>query len=903
MSPLDDDNLISRSLAVRLTAQFDKFNLEYFGPPEGVGGASDHSPPVPIERILHTSHGGLTSVSFFGQNQSPVVSDALYTIGGDFVTAIACNETILVSIGSLKTTIRSDSIITNICLLSAELILVFTASGVGLYPTTGGPRLAQHEISESRKTVNRVVPVSPTQVVASTTDGAVYIISWAVGNIISHQLMIAPNEVSLGVEICGLAFRNQESLLTIIGSVAIIILDLTIVDKPKLVYKKTIRSVLSEDDAVWIDDSRLVLPNRGLCLVRTGNGFDSTSIENRSICKKLSDNILMLAGAPAADHISGITLGQIEPTGSIQALPGEHQLPGTDWMLLVPRQGVDGRLIFLVVAFRRSAELVVDIYKSEVMKWIEYVFSLSHSEKYLEAIDLLIQLRQGKLPLLADTLETLSDQSVIVGIVSKYLKNSSSDQIRMDRVVVLASLFGLVEEVGDIFETNSFSLKKNDFYSCLIHLVINRILPTTSLTQETVTRAITACTNSPTIDSFVAMVIVKGGKGGEVLVDTNKVVRIATANDWPESIVVIHTRLLHDHIFPLKYWLTTNRLDPDLAAYYLYCLSRCRRFPCMDIDSGEYSGVIRALIHEEQSTFESILSRDPNAVLDCIGWDLSEVLGNRFPVYAIKCAIARNEKVNVQLAIETLIKQSELSLILAILDKDNGSPVSANELGLIFKQLVKADSMTDSQIIKFSTKFNLPLEDCLSVCLAASRSEVAVKLLGTKGEMDRAITLIEQEESSFEKKLDLATWLTSKSRKGDDSLIGLWASLLNDSHGGHLVTENVRAARALACSVDVFLLASRVNCIAHKAWLMEIFKSTNRILQQAVNVSAIDVGTQFRILANNSSVKSKGISVTASICHSCLDPITTSKSSLMLFSCGHIVHNHCGDRTACPVCN
>jgi hypothetical protein len=221
----------------------------------------------------------------------------------------------------------------------------------------------------------------------------------------------------------------------------------------------------------------------------------------------------------------------------------------------------------------------------------------------------------------------------------------------------------------------------------------------------------------------------------------------------------------------------------------------------------------------------------------------------------------------------------------------------------IFTQLLTTN---DDQVVRFALKFDLPMDDCVNSAIKSGRIDAAVKLLAKTKHVDRALSLIRQQMNSDEK-TRLAVWITDRfAAKTNDphKFNELWQSM-----DFSLLMTNTDVARCLSVSgIDLIMLATSVPDISAKAWLMKLYKHNLDLLAQASSVSALDVGMKFAFLAKTDCSRSKGIPVTASICHACLDPVTaTSKATsrrpdLMLFSCGHIVHRSCGDQTGCPVC-
>jgi hypothetical protein len=545
------------------------------------------------------------------------------------------------------------------------------------------------------------------------------------------------------------------------------------------------------------------------------------------------------------------------------------------------------------------------IHKISVTKWIENIFSLVHAEKFSEAISLLLALKRGHMPLLMDSRESLDDQTLIVGIAGKCLK-----KVDMVHVVELAAEFKALDEVCEILVAGT----KADFFQQVRNLTVSGRIQITSLSQEIVMKAIEYASNTDELDAFISSIIIRSKS--EILLDTNQVIRTATAKDLGMAVALIHIHLLHDHMYPIKYWLSAGKCE--LISYYLYCLSRGLRFPCMD-QSVETTEVVKNLIIEERSVFEKIVLADPHMVLNCIGWGLEEELRaicmqhpdlqEPLAIFELKSAISDDRldaflenRIQVSECVKMLVKNSETDLVLTLLERKN-SQVSNDVVLMVFETLL-AESADSDQVIRFAMRFNLDTDRVVQGALGKDRTDVAVKMFARKQRLKEALDVLTKVKD-YELKRSLVVWITDRFAKTapQDKLIDLWLQVLGASDD---VMNNIAATRALATSgIDLILLASRADDMSHKAWLMNINQHNLDLIAQACAVSAYDVGTQFSIMSKTDSARSKGISITASICHSCLDPISaksSKKHDIMLYSCGHIVHSACGDRTGCPVC-
>ena len=888
---------MTTSLRTIFTALREKFNQEYFSQGgEGNTYSTTLRPPIPVERVIVSSFQQLSSVEFFGQDDRRSLGQAQGRIFAstleEKIIIVGSQQTLLLTFlpSGSTSSFQVPSLITGgLCLLSPERLLIFLESGISLF-TLAGAQLANHQLPNQQR-ITHSLAVSEYQAVVATSDNALYIISTSSEPTISHQLMIAPSETSLG-KIRSIASSSQ-NMLCVVGSAAILILDLTVVDRPKLLFKKVSKSVSDSETGVWLG-STLLLAERGIILVPTGEGFQSKLLTVRFPERKLfalTDRVVALVGE------NQLRLGELVDD-RINVLETSHPLP-QNAEVIVPR---NSQSIFVVsIKPAGTNNINLDIHRASLVRWTDLVLSLCHSEKYCEAIALLLDLTCGHLPLLIDSRDSLVDPTLVVGLVGKFSKTPKFSQ-HEHLAVRLGSVCGCLEEVCETFSSRT----------AVLELVVKHEIPTSSLTQEIVMQTVNACVSHADIDAFIATVIVRGGRDGEVLVDTNQIVRIATARDFSKSIVLIHSYLLNDHLFPLKYWLIGEKVDMNLVCYYMHCLSTGRRFPCMEVPFPEGPEVMRSLVREERSLFEKIFLRDPETVVESIGYEFAEeikILASQHPdlkeivkVYQVKCAIANGEKIELKSVLPTLIARHELEVILDILE--DGSAVPPQDLMMIFEQLVKQNQ--PEKIVKFALKFKLSADECVAVCLKAGKRDIAVRILVKVGNVPEAVHIVAQEQE-FDRKIEMAVWVTCRGGKGnpEEAIQSLWRDLLLDPRS-ELLLNRSDVKVALAGAVDIFALVEHAPDLKLKAWLMDIQHAQHKLLKQAAAVAARDVGEQFVVLASSNSVRNKAVTVTASICHSCLDPITTAKSTkrneLMLFSCGHIVHSSCGDQTGCPVC-
>jgi hypothetical protein len=302
---------------------------------------------------------------------------------------------------------------------------------------------------------------------------------------------------------------------------------------------------------------------------------------------------------------------------------------------------------------------------------------------------------------------------------------------------------------------------------------------------------------------------------------------------------------------------------------------------------------------------------DQERFLDSVGYDIAvftrlvenNPLTDALVSYAIKAAVSRGslqdlfQQIPQNKCFQTLLKRGETPLLLKCLDTVRTSTTDL-DLMLILNQLLST-GCKDSEIFKFLTQFkhSLQLDKVVGLLKDKQRSVLAVNLLAERRDFDSAIKIMQQ----LEDKRPLLDFTQKFASYIDPAnLVSLWADFIQHNSSA---LDDVVVRALLASAVDLASLAHLSSDIQTQSKLIGILQSNQDLLIHSSCVSAIDVGEQFAKLAKQDSMKHKGVSITPSICHVCLDPISDSnRTDLFLFSCGHIMHSSCGVTSACSVC-
>jgi hypothetical protein len=536
----------------------------------------------------------------------------------------------------------------------------------------------------------------------------------------------------------------------------------------------------------------------------------------------------------------------------------------------------------------------LELHKVTVMKWMEIIHSLVHCEQFDQAMDLMAGLKEGSVPSLTDRNVDLEDSFRGEGMIILCKKILKSEDLNLERFAIFASKFsGLLDLFLDPY-----------LISTLPSLVISGTIPVVPCLTQTVVSRVVDSMRDAELDVFLAKVVLENGPQ---LIDTNKIIRLAAALDLKLTTVLLHIYLLHDTFFPLNY------LDHEEKLFYVFSMTRGLRYPCWDAPHAYQPPFAKLLLEECRSDFVQTMMKEENqdVFLDSIGFDMSlftflskghEVVSDALIVFGIKAAITEtslpeffNNKIPQKKCIEILLRNGEIKLLLRCLDFVHRD---SDLLQIILNELLLANS-ADCEIELFLSKFggSLQLHTVTNLLIKHSKPHLAaLSMFAERRDFDSALKIIHQ----IDHKLPVLVKFTSKFSHflEPSHLVSLWAACLGTP--SHL-TQDVRDL--LLAKVDLISLVKACSDIQIQSKLIELIHSGLDLLQHASNLNALDVGEQFSSLAKQDSMRNKGISITATICHVCLDPICDSKrTDILLFSCGHIIHSSCGDSKICSVC-
>jgi hypothetical protein len=260
-----------------------------------------------------------------------------------------------------------------------------------------------------------------------------------------------------------------------------------------------------------------------------------------------------------------------------------------------------------------------------------------------------------------------------------------------------------------------------------------------------------------------------------------------------------------------------------------------------------------------------------------------------------------------------LISRGDIETVLQILDQtDDASSLKKTEALQILERLVDSSAQAIDVVLKLISKFSdiLPLNEALQVLQQTRRLDVSVALLAKRGDFDAAVTILREKMiGSADVQTDevIRTIETLAKRYtplcDEDVLVDIWTDLFTSSR----IVDVASVAQVLPSGARLLQVIARLKGLGLQFGLLQIFEQRQALMIHAAAVSTVDVGRQFHVLAKQDIKRNRGTSVTASICHQCLDPLSSRSkkmSELLVFSCGHIVHSTCGDGLGkpCPVC-
>ena len=860
--------------------------------------------PVPIERILLSSialDGAESSVAHLLSNKTCCIS-----LNPESLIAIGLGKSLMVISDCVRKMVF-DSEIMNVLILGSSLkrICLFTEDTRMHLIDLKLEEMVEIQDSFLEKKIALSVAVSDYQAVVATECHALYIVSFVSSGSYPRkkpQLLISASESSLG-SILELQMCENRYFLAILASKSLIILDMHNLEKPKLIHKIAFHPD-SSSFCQFVFSTRLLLLSSGkFFLISWSSSTPPSQVELKvpdcmhsflADCRSLhavADNVVLVESQQDRE----LQLFQVWEDRVVNTCCGVRSfvLPRNSFIIR-SFQSSFSVSDHSLRSFVYSKEKGIEIHKISVLKWTEIIQSLIHCERFGQVIPLMLGIQSGAVPPLIDeTKDNILTSELVRMAARKYLKSEDFD---LKTFGIFASNFFLLEEyLGTL--------------SCVLpEMVLNGQVTVGSLTQLVVSRLVKEGENNcEQLDALLAKIILDKGPD---LIDTNQIVRVALALDLKLTAVLVHVHLLHDVVFPLTF------LQSDERLFYLYCLSNKLRYPTWT-SSEEYPpinlaeirpDILQSMRKENEDRFFNCLECDPElfTLFTKIGG-----ISDSLIIYGIKSAVSRITLkeffgvVSEKECLQILLKRGQISLFLKCLEYiDTTHEKGGFDPLVVFKQLLASNTCSDSEVSNFTeSKFgrSLKLDQIVHVLLDHKRNGLAVKLLAERRDFDSASKIIHN--LSKDEKPNLLVDYTQQfsSFLPSSDLCSLWTDLLAEEKTAILADSRIR--NVLLAKVDLFPLVKASIDIQTQNKLISLINSSHDILEHASNVSAIDVGEQFAKLAKQDSMRNKGVSITASICHVCLDPLSDAKKQdLLLFSCGHIIHSLCGDTKACSVC-
>lgn len=803
---------------------------------------------------------------------------------------------------------------------------------------SGDKIVCRHSIGSKEKAVTQIQAVSAAQCICATEEGSIFIISFSKNSknipTLNHQLLIAANPGTLG-RINGLSVT--EGFLGISSEKSVVVLDISVLEKPKLIFKMHTHS----ENLFWLPGRNILVKGKdGVAILvhNAAGSFDHTIVHARvdghhftqlasgSPVFLLENNRTIIIAELVVDVGKSFRLQLLERAS--HALPASIALCGSSLINVSgPRTG---QTILSVSLNAKSHSVVsIDLHFVQVMKWIEIIYSLAHSEKFIDAFSLLLDLDSNRTPLLLDrsTAELLKQQTFIQSLVEKFFKSDAFDE---SLFIVFAVSLGVLSDVTPVID----AISGDNWLNTVLDLACQGKVDPARLPHDVTKRVIEhaeKCVkegklSATSLDTFISFVVLRNG-----LIDTNQTIRIATGLDLEMATVLIHIYLLHDYVFPIQLFLSGPRsVDKSQVLYYLHCLSEQRRYPCQD-GPMEMHGRISRLLMDEPALVEKILALDEPGFLSVVGFDdalFDSIVSKRMRivgfsdellVYGVNSYLGANsgnkffKKYNKNSVLNILISRGDIETVLHILDQtDDASSVKKKEALQILERLVDSSAQSIEVVLKFISKFSeiLPLNDALAVLQQKRRLDVSVALLANRGDFDAAVMVLRDKMigSAYVQTDEVIRSIETLVKRytplcGEFVLVDIWTDLFKSSR----IVDVADVAQVLPSGARLLQVIARLEGLELQSELLNIFEKREALMIHAAVVSTVDVGRQFHVLAKQDIKRNRATSVTASICHQCLDPLSLSSkkmSDLLVFSCGHIVHSTCGDGIGkpCPVC-
>ena len=852
----------------------------------------------------------------------------ILTSAVDSTVAVATHTGDWVSIHGIHGKLSFSTQISQILLLSPSHLLVFALSGeILLIEVASGKQLAHYYIP------NRVgvhaVAVGDGKAIVGTSDGSVYILS-VTGTVMSHQLMIASNATTLGALV---AVATGPRLLAILGTRAVLVLDTEIVDKPKLVFKMALASSpTTTTQIVWCEAGLVLMSGESMTLIRSNAA--AGTFEQVPVRSTINGYRLYLVSGCVflIEKTRQIFMAELILTSGgyvMQVLPVPHTLP--DSFPLATSIVCAGKYSVSIRGKGTTSPLLsIDMHQIQATKWIEIVHSLIHSQKFEDAFALLAGLQAGTVPRLLDrpTSGLLADPEFLEMCASKYVRQTEKyNQHTLGVFCANFSLFPIFERLLDSTGDTRWPL-------WVMEMVLTGVIPARKLTRDLVKRVIESGeleakksdSAKARVDLFISIVVLSCGPV-DVLIDPNQTVRLATGLDLKFSTILIHLFLLNEAVLPVQYLVAASEWDD--AFYYMFALSSGLGYPCWEGRVASLTDHFSDILVDEPQLIKKLATHDEKLLLNSIGFNLrifdsmtaklgdGAVVSDERLLYGIKASLIENRLPELWLkhdknkCINLLISRGETPLVLKLFDYVQEADVCKPDIVQVITTLLSSSSAEG--ILAFVDKFSstLSMAEVVDIFMAARRPDLTVLLSAQRRDFTHAVKvlngMVEDATVATDTVVGLARELMEKygSFITEEAAVSLWAQILSSRRTGLKDVDS--AIRTVGRHVNVLKLVASLTNVPMQSALLSLVHDDQALLSHAAAISAVDVGKQFAVLAKQDSGRTRGVAVTASICHECLDPIsqgTGRVSDLMLFSCGHIVHSSCADGVgkACPVC-
>jgi hypothetical protein len=575
---------------------------EFYG--IGSSSISPHSwtyttpPVVPIEKI-RIGPSGLNETS-------PSITTLCTASNGDQIFGSSKGNRIHISrisddsVGENRSVILENSIKV-FKIINWNFLLVVTDGGQKIFVVnTETSRIcAEHVLVD--KSICGLVQVNG-RFVASTTDGAVYFVTVdfsPTGIVISHQLIVSGNLVSLGQIAC-MQFSWKFFSLAILYDKALVILKIDDSTPPKVLCKiKNISNGLS-GQCWWFKGGLLaVLGDDWIVLERHAEIGDCVYEQKKctltgTCVTRRSPNLHVLSesdniGIVCDDRASMFEISMSKNLGESKWIAKFFQFPITIGGNIISNEtgASNGRREWLMVS---SATL----YSLRICMISEIFDSLLFGEKWIDAIDLAERVRMNEYP---DSL-TCDATLDIDRLVRSVWEGPVVDRRRWLYFLYLQDGMKILEDVLLDEDVKELVLMLTDSRERLTD--ISKI---PSFIYQRVIRSLTALieggdsTDSESAkDRLNRLIVVTIWSTMTTFgtttfpIDLNTAIRTATIHDLSESIILMHLYLLNEYDFPVKYFFS----QPDegrtsAGLFYIFSILNGLLYPFWEGDIGSIS--------------------------------------------------------------------------------------------------------------------------------------------------------------------------------------------------------------------------------------------------------------------------------------------------------------------------